>query len=327
MRIGFIGSFNQPNMVGEVSDETHLAREMEKSGHEVYRIPRDEWREYVIENFPKDKYKVPEDIKLDIVICAKWHHFYDGSFINKAREKYECPVFLWVWDFMGPDFPDWHIQMARSADLYLSGEMGLFSKYKELGVKPYYFQMDCCDGDIPIFKNEEKKYDVIFTGSYYQDGHRLEWLKEINKQVKVIVFGFGYEDWIKNGFEAYPPVYGSDYNKVIAQSKIVLGFGYTIPCWGYWSNRVGKVLTAKGYLLQEYVPGMEQLLPEGLEYFSSPEEAIEKIKYTLASESHRLSCIALNSISLKDFTSKWKMIELEKLIERYLKGGSKWNTV
>ena len=57
MKINFVGAFNQPGYVGEISDETHLARELEEAGHIVCKIPRDEWREYVIEGSPKDKYK------------------------------------------------------------------------------------------------------------------------------------------------------------------------------------------------------------------------------------------------------------------------------
>jgi len=101
MIINFVGLFNAPGYVGEISDETHLARELERLGHTVRRIPRDAWREYCIENFPEDKYDVPKDLKEDINLIAKWHHFYDGSFISKLKTASEgAPVFYWVWDFM-----------------------------------------------------------------------------------------------------------------------------------------------------------------------------------------------------------------------------------
>src|SRR3990167_10938436 len=117
MKLNFIGNFAN-GYVGEVGDATHLVREMRDLGHTVNAIPQDEWREYVIEGSPKGKYKnVPEDLKADINIIAKWHHFYDGSFIRRLREENGAPVFYWIWDFMWDQgFPEWHIKMAQEAD-------------------------------------------------------------------------------------------------------------------------------------------------------------------------------------------------------------------
>ena len=329
MKIGFIGNY-QSGYVGEQADEVHLTRELENLGHEIFRIPRDEWREYVIEEFPKDKYKnIPEDVIFDILIICKWHHFYDGSFIEKAKEKYQCPVFYFVWDFMpNPELPDWHIQMAEAANLYLSGELGIFDQYRALGVKPYYFQMDVCDGEIPIFDDLEKEYDLVFTGSCIDQGHRKEWLQEINKQIPVTIFSWNPEEWHKLGFqECYPAVYGEEYNQVIAKSKIVLGFNVEPNCFGYWSNRVGKVLRAGGFLLQEYAPGMETLLPESVKYFSSPEEAVAKIRYYLDHNAHREIKYNISKKAGKRFTSKHKVKALNVLMDRYLKGDpQQWMT-
>ena len=319
MTINFVGLFNQPGYVGEISDETHIARELEKLGHTVNRIPRDAWREFIIEGRNWDKYKeVPADLRADINIVAKWHHFYDGQFITELRALSNAPVFYWIWDFMfDSGFPEWHIQMAQAADLLLSGEAGIFYHYKALGIKPYYFQMDVCDGDIPIFGNLEKVYDVIFTGSCIDQGNRKEYLQAINKEIPITIFSWNPEEWLKLGFkECYPAVYGEEYNKVIAQSKIVLGFSVEPNCWGYWSNRVGKVLRAGGTLLYEYAPGMETL---PFATFSSPEEAIVEIKYLLE--------FPIPPVADTDkWTSAYKVRELVRLMERYLKGDpDKWN--
>ena len=316
MIINFVGLFNAPGYVGEVSDETHIARELEKLGHTVNRVPRDIWKAYVDGETPQPDWVLP--VKADINIIAKWPHFNRGTYIHILKQHTKAPVFYWVWDYMYDNgFPDWHIEMAKAADLYLSGEAGIFHEYIKLGVKPYYFQMDVCDGEIPTFNYKEKKYDVIFTGTYLGQGHRIEWLKKINGQIPVTIFSWNPEEWFKVGFkECYPAVYGQDYNKIIAQSKIVLGFSVEPNCWGYWSNRVGKVLTAGGTLLYEFAPGMESL---PFATFSSPEEAIVQIKHLLE--------FPIPPIADTDrWTSAYKVRELTRLIERYLKGDSaKWN--
>jgi hypothetical protein len=322
MRINFIGNY-QNGYVGEVSDESHLARELENLGHTVIKVPRDQWKALCDGESAQDDWVLPE--KADINIIAKWHHFNDEKYVKALKIVSSAPVFYWVWDFMlDPKFPEWHLKMAQSADLYLSGELGLATHYRNNGVRFYYFQMDVCDGTIPVGKGQDKVHDVIFTGSYLGQGDRIEYLTKIKEVLgdKLEIFSWNYEEWEKRGFNASPAVYGIDYNVVVSQSKIVLGLSVEPHCFGYWSNRVGKVITAGGFLLQQYAPGMEQFLPhEGVDFFSSPEEAIKKIKAYLD-----IDYWAEYSRDKYKFTSSAKAEQLTILMERYLleNKGEKW---
>lgn len=324
LRVGFIGNF-QRGYVGESADEVHLVREIEELGHTVYRIPRDEWREHVLHNEP---YKnVPEDVTFDICLIAKWHHFDDSVFASKAREKYKCPVFLWVWDYMvGDDNKpiDWHIKIIQGSDLYLGNDVMMREAYLSAGIpsqKLYYFPMDVSDKMFDkIVGGLPKKYDVVFFGSYLGQGDRVEWLKKINEQVPIKVFSWNYEEWQKNGFDAEPAVYGSDMAQKVAESKIILGFNVNDHCWGYWSNRTGKILTLGGFLLYRWTPGMELFLRDGVEYFSSVEEAVAKIHYYLDNEEEREEIAKRGyQIGRDRFTSEARVKELMILIDRYLR--------
>jgi hypothetical protein len=327
MNILFIGNYqNGPG--GEAADEAHLAREMERAGHTVYRVPRDEWREYVLEGFPIGKYKVPEDIKVDIAIIAKWHHFFDGQFIDAIKVQYNCPVFYWVWDYMeGNSVEDWHMSMAKEADLYLSGEIGLAHYYHSNGIRFYYFQFDSTDGEFSYEVVRKKDIDVVFTGSCSNQNGKLDILKAINAEIPLTVFGYDHEEWTKQGFNAFPAVYGQDFNNIIAKSKIVLGTSAGPDCFGYWSNRVGKVLYARGFLLQQFTPGMETLIGDAADYFSNAEEAIYKIHYYLENPDKILQ-FKQNSYAMNPgiWTSAYKVKQLTILMERYLKsnGGKTW---
>lgn len=326
VKIGFIGNY-QSGYVGEVSDETHLVREMESLGHQVYKIPRDEWREYVIEKFPIGKYpNIPENIHFDIIIIAKWPHFYDGSFIQEARSKYKCPVFLWVWDYMWDQgIPEWHLNMVNASDLYLGNDVRSGQYPVEVKDKLYYFPFDVADGEITQ-SLAEKDIDVAFFGSCIGQGDRIEWLTEINKTNPVTVFAWNHLDWAGRGFQAYPAVYGKDFARVSRQSKIILGFSVEPNCWGYWSNRVGKILTLGGFLLYQYAPGMELFLRDGAEYFSSIEEAREKIDHYLIADDEREKIAARGyQIGRDRFTSKERVKDLMILAERYIRtGGVGW---
>jgi|SRR6266446_772174 len=318
MKIGLVGNFQQ-SPSGEIADEVHIARSMEELGHEVYKIPRDEWREYVIENSPKDKYKVPEDIQMDIVIFAKWHHFYDGSFIQFAREKYKCPVFYWVWDSVDLGI-EWHKKMAQQADLYLSCELGRVSEFHKNDIRFYYFQFDSVDGSVP-YVFTQTRLDVVYLGSCDNQNGRVDLLKAINKEIPVIVYGPDYEEWKRQGFEARPAVFGIEANKIIAQAKVVLGTSCDPHLYGYWSNRVGRVLYTRGKLLQQYTPGMENFLHDWVEYYSTPEEAIEKIKILLS-----FTYKEIKGFDYNQWSSFNKVKDLLIMIERYLKEdcGREW---
>jgi hypothetical protein len=319
MKIGVIGNY-QRSYSGELADEVHLAREIENLGHVVYRIPRDEWREHVIQHL--DYKNVPNDVTLDAVLIFKWHHFYDGSFAERAREKYGCPVFYWVWDFMAnPDLPDWHKKMIMGSDLYLGNDIFNYPFGEIPSQKLYYFPFDVADKTYDKALNLLKQYPVAFFGSYMGAGDRVEWLRKINEKHHVSIFASNPEDWKKAGFDAESAVYEYDLVRKMAESVIVLGFNVNDHTWGYWSNRVGKTLTLGAFLLQRYVPGMELFLRDGVEYFSSPEEAIEKIEYYLQHEKER-DIIARRGYQLgRDrFTSEDRVKELMILIERFKKG-------
>lgn len=322
MIINFIGNF-QSGYVGEVADETHIARELESLGHTVRRIPRDEWKEHVDTGatFPN----VPTDLEADFSIICKWHHFEHGGYIHHCRAySGGSPVFYWVWDHMYDNgMPMWHLEMIEASDLYLGNDVRSEHYPNYLKPKLYYFNFDVCDGDIPTFDNQEKIYDVVFTGSCIDQGNRKEFIQKINEKIPVKVFAWNPEEWQKLGIDASPAVYGAEYNKVIAQSNIVLGISVEPNCWGYWSNRVGKVLRAGGFLLQEYAPGMETfLLPHSAIWFSTPEEAVELIEMLKGSEHFKNRPVE----HPVQFTSAFKVVQLIELAERYiLKKGNKWN--
>ena len=321
MIINFVGNF-QIGYVGEIGDANHLLREMIDLGHTVRQIPQDEWREHVIDG--KDYPNVPTDLMADINIITKWHHFYDGTFIDSLRVASGAPVFYWVWDYMWDQgIPDWHLKMIEAADLYLGNDVRA-PWYKEMK-HCYYFPFDVSDGDIPRYEVKDKKYDVTFFGSWIGQGDRQVWLTEINKTNPITVFSWNYKDWPKE-FNVSPARYGLDFARAVGESKIILGFSVDPNTWGYWSNRVGKVLTLGGFLLYQYAPGMELFLGDGVEYFSSIEEAREKIDHFLIAEDERKEIVRKGAaIGQYRFTSKQRVKELMILIERYLKNHDGWD--
>lgn len=322
MIINVVGNYGN-GYVGEIGDLNHITRELKALGHTVQKVPQDIWREYVLGTRNPDwDNKLP--VKADINIICKWHHFEDGKYIDKLREVSGSPVFLWVWDYMwDAGMQDWHIKAVEACNLYLANDVRSGHYPTELKDKLYYFPFDVADGSIPKFNNP-KIYDVAFFGSWIGQGNRQEWLQEINKTNPITVFTWNPDAWPEE-FNVHDAVYGEDFNRRVAESKIVLGFSVEPNCWGYWSNRVGKTLLAGGFLLYQYAPGMELFLRNGAEYFSSIEEAREKIDHYLIADTERTKIAEEgHRIAKERFSSKERVKDLMILIERYLKKDGNW---
>lgn len=319
MIINFIGNY-QSGYVGEVADETHLTRELEELGHKVNKVPRDIWKGYVDGGTPNPDWVLPT--KADINIICKWPHFNKKEYVEKLREVSSAPVFYWTWDYMGWDTlsqPDWHTAICEACDLHLTNEGGDIYKMINMGVKATYFPFDVSDRYFDR-QNKNKVYTVTFFGSYIPKGDRIEYLTSLKNYIPLKIFSWNWMEWRKLGFDAQPAVYGNDFASEVSKSKIVLGFSVEPNCWGYWSNRVGKVLTVGGFLLYQYAPGMELFIGNGAEYFSSISEMKEKIDHYLIADVER-DVISERGYKLgrRYFTSKRRIEDLIILIERYLK--------
>ena len=326
MKINFIGNF-QNNYVGEIADEVMLADRLEELGNQVLRVPRDIWKAYVDGEW-KEEWKDLLPKKADFNIICKWHHFNKADYIQVLKHRSSSPVFYWVWDYMydetSQDFLDWHKAMAEASDVLLTNEGGLLSGYEVSLIKAYYFPFDVADEKLQVYDIKDfspaQRIDVAFFGSYLNQGDRVEWLKKINKEIPLTIFSWNYQDWQKEGFTAKPAVYGKEFNLKVAETKINLQFSVNDHTWGYWSNRVGKTLLAGGFLLVRYALGMELFLKDGVAYFNSPEEAIEKIKYYLENEEEREKIRKRGAeIGRQHFTSEQRIKELLIFAENYLK--------
>lgn len=323
MVINIVGNYGN-GYVGETSDLNHIVREMEILGHTVQRVPQDIWKAFCEGVEPGGDWVLPLK-KADINIICKWHHFI-GDYITALKMFTSAPVFYWVWDYMWDQgLPEWHIEMAKAADLYLGNDVRS-PWYKDLPIQSYYFPFDVADSEIEISSVEKKVYEVTFFGSWIGQGNRQEWLKEINKTNPIKVFSWNHNDWPEEFTDVSPAVYGKEFNKEVAKSKIVLGFSVNPNTWGYWSNRVGKVLLAGGFLLYQYAPGMELFLRDGAEYFSSIEEAQEKIDHYLIAEDERYRISKRGEIIARDnFSSAARVKQLMILIDRFIQtGGVNW---
>lgn len=322
MRINFVGSFTT-GYVGEVADEVILARELEELGHVVNKIPRDIWKGY-IDGQPKqtDWGQYTNNLKADISIICKWHHFTERKYVDKLRLYSHGPVLYWTWDWMQwPQPPQWHYEMAHAADFHLTNDSN--SIPLEMDINTVYFPMDVADGRILYGEPSNEVRDVAFFGSCLDQGVRKEFIKYLyDEGFNIEVFSWNWKDWIRFGVPtAKPAVWGEEFSKEVLQSKICLQMSVNDDIPGYWSNRVGKILTVGGFMLARYTRMMELAIGPGADYFRTKEELAEKIKYYLYHEDERRHTAKVGRlIGRNRFTAEARMRDLEVLLKRIIRG-------
>ncbi|KKL45567.1 hypothetical protein LCGC14_2354310 [marine sediment metagenome] len=232
IKFGYYGNFSTTHQT-----EVYIADALERAGHTVYRLDRNN----------------TNLIPCDYVLFAKMS---DMVLINKAK-KQGIPTISWTFDlwreFLGYNHP--HLK----ADIVITTDSeDKFHTIKQAVHKPEKIMIE-----------GKKIYDVIFVGTsgklkgIYKKYYKSR--RELIKRVKPKVFS---------------NVRGLALNKLLGQTKIVLGDSYPGSCC--WSNRVYEMTGRGGFLIHPYIKNLYNYIPQ---FFRGEEK--EMIEYYLEHEKKR----------------------------------------
>ena len=222
-----------------------------------------------------------DEYKPDFVFLAKDVRY------NKVVEELSKKVLTVMWNFdVRYDintFLTANGPMYEYCQLKFTIGKGNLDKYKAVGVKNIYW---LSEGISPIWhkteplKNEDINIytaDAAFAGSEFiaHEGRRelLETLREENS--------FEFKHWTS--------VFNREHNKMCQCTKINIGHSGWPKVELSMSARDYRIMGAGGFLLTNYVEGMEDWFEIGkmCDTYRSPEECLEKIKYYLEHEDER----------------------------------------
>lgn len=288
---------------GQKRDEYRLADGFRELGHNVYT---------------NDESKVSE---VDLILCFKSDTFNKNN-VLKWKSQTTAPIWMWTFDNIDR-FPNYY-DTIRECDLWLGEELGRAERFREWGIPFYYFPNHSADKESFHPIDTPKIYDVMFSGTpYFQE--RINMLRAVEEAgIDLHIFGNNVDGWTKNGFKnVHGPAFDENLATAVSQSKIVLGIN-SYKCYGMYSIRPAQVMLCGGFMIDQYSLGMERELRDGIEYWQTHEELIEKIKYYLEHEEER-NTIAKRGyeIATTTLTSKSRCGELIKLFENYKKFGER----
>lgn len=181
--------------------------------------------------------------------------------IKKAKEY--CKVACWYMDPLVNADSEW-MEKVKHSDYIFSAYEHLANIFRETNKNSFYIQ-EGFHPPIHRLMKIEKQYDVSFLG----------WLKDQRQ---------GY--WKELKFSNFNDKYSFEHTKIVAQSKINLGF--TTNNEGT-SDRTYKILAAGGFLLTEPWKYMENDWDVGKDFvcFSSISDLKDKIGYYLKNQKER----------------------------------------
>ncbi len=206
---------------------------------------------------------------------------------------------VWYTDYRDP--PDSHIvALARVSDRFFLTAFGQIPTYQRLGVPHVEFLPQGVDPAMTPTRPRVVRYPLGFFGSGYAYRHRWEILVALAQHFPLTIWGHNWdrydcpfdgdrclsrEEWDTLRHKLPPPrapVYNEDLGQRLSETAITLGIG--VPGVRlYFSNRVWLTLGWGGFLLQEYVEGLEELFENHrhLVWYRSVEEAIDLIRWYL----------------------------------------------
>jgi spore maturation protein CgeB len=196
---------------------------------------------------------------------------------DKIREEGSKVVAWFFDDEVRFDFySKWWIPYV---DYFMTNDGEAVAKYRELGAWATLAVPDTGEPTLSSWSDAKYKYEVSFVGTLRADREEyLAFLHEKNVQTSFFGMSFG-------NFVTYPEM-----SDIFHTSKVNLNFSRTYARMKFGlKGRIFQVCLAGGFLLTEYLPGLEKYFEIGKEIdcFRDKEEMVEKIRYYLGHDAER----------------------------------------
>jgi len=222
--------------------------------------------------------------KPDLVLIFSTDIPYDV--LQKIRTQ--CITAIFYPDHDGPR-SERLIRWGRLVDYVFINNKSQHEALKALGIRNPVFSMEACDrDDHRMIATNRKKWasDVAFIGKPVKE-NRIELLQAVEQHFDLKIWGGRWEDV---GLRCHKKrIYPKEYGKICYASKIILGCDQSHEMDSYFSNRTWITLGFGGFLLTNYVPGLESILTKGehLDWYHSIQECLDLIDCYLNHEHQR----------------------------------------
>jgi len=262
MRILYFGQFDMHS-----DCENWICNALVRSDQEVFRFQRKILGRYTLQT--------PQD----------WEWFYKNELrakdiqvmlVNKAPEltpdrisqirAMGIKVVWWTFDYMlVPGIKEWFVPSARASNMcFMTDGYDSDNAYKNAGIRRlelhqgYDVDMHRPYQHLELSDEDHRTYDcdIAFLGSDYTP-MRKELIRFLSQ-----TYGSRFKHWGSGNGLRYG-LWGKEFSKAMACSKIIIGDNFVNNVPGYWSDRVYLTLACGGFFLTRYVEGIEKEFTPG----------------------------------------------------------------
>lgn len=240
--------------------------------------------------------------------------------IDKLKDEHPEAIYIsWNGDYSERNLSDprYH-DVLRKMTISTFVTADYFDRHRKLGINAKYWQIGYEEyKELPIL-DTDKHYDVIFQGNEYSTdrtylGHVLRNIPNTG------IFG----SWrsIKADGSSYYDYAMQD--KLYRLSKICVSDQQFPQSVGYVSNRLFQAMRSGIFVLQQYIPKMEEYLglreDEHLVFWREIDELPELISYWLAHEKERRAIAdAGKAAVIREHSFEKRVQELNKLLSGFI---------
>lgn len=290
----------------------YFKKAFKKVGHKTIWIKYPKIKSYLGEKLAT---AITDKVLLNLKPGLLFFHGRDLPYESLIRAQERMPVVMYYDDCIkgsGEALAE-VIKFGQQADILYITNRGEIPRYKQWGVKAKFITGGCDPTAHRLVKNPGKFYqsDVAFIGKP-NTSERVQCMREVATHFDLKLWG---SEWEKFGLTAEAKnVYASEYRKICAGAKIILGWNIDATVDLYFSNRTWYTLGCGGFLLTLVSPSLQEIFGRGkeLDWFETVEECCEKIDYYLKHDDQR------RKIAASGYDLAHREYSYEKMVEKIL---------
>ena len=288
----------------------YFKKAFKKLGHKTFWIKYPKLKSLVGERLAT---AITQQILLKTNVDMLFFHGRDLPYELLLRVKERLPTVMYYDDCIRGTAEHLNevIKFGRQADIMYLTNRGEIDRYREWGVNAKFVTGGCDPSAHRMVEMPSAFFqsDVAFIGRP-NTPERVACMRAVTKRFDLKLWGSGWE--IHGLRAAARDVYASEYRKICAGAKIILGWNIDPSVDLYFSNRTWYTLGCGGFLLTLYSPSLEEIFGRGreLDWFETPNECCQKIDYYLQHAQER------KKIAHAGYELAHRYYSYEKMVEK-----------
>ena len=213
------------------------------------------------------------------------------------------------------------LEQVKNADIIFTGSIKRNNELKKMGLNSYFLpQFTKLDHFYPAYK-EEYKSKILYVANQWPDSEMRKTVRyAINNGIDIDIYGANWGEKLdeksKHLLKA-DQISNDDLKYYYSSADIVLNdTREDMIEEGFISNRIFDVTACGGFIISDYIEGIEEIYGDAIPMYKKEEEFVKLIKYYLEHEEERREkALKAHEITKKYFSSDKvvaKMLEIMK---------------